>query len=382
MALINSVELKNFKSYKSQRFNFSALNIFCGVNSVGKSTAIQSVGMFLQSNFSRASSIKINGELVHIGNLDDIHSHHGRDEDELFIKITGDKFSGCWGYRSIEQRNALSDKNELSFIGDNGELAGLLDFIGTVGSFNYQFLEAERFGPRDNLPLAQHNHHENWLGTKGEFVIEVLESLILKRRIELSSKSSEGGDPRRHPRVANDYVFQNVEAWMAEISPGHRINPQKEVRANAAFNSILPKHGEETKPINIGFGYSYSLAIITALMLAGPEDIVVIENPEAHLHPRGQSYLGRLIALTALAGAQVIIETHSDHLLNGIRVAARLNDRFHSDLAKVFFISADDGKSEVEEISIGAKGELSKWPEGFFDQQANDVRILMKGQES
>lgn len=381
MTLINSLELKNFKSYKSQKLAFSTLTIFCGANSVGKSTAIQSIGMFLQSDFSRTASIKINGELVHIGNLDDIHSHHGRDEDELIIKIDGDNFSGCWGYNSAEQRISLADKNELLFIGQDDDYADLLDFFQTRGSFEYQYLEAERFGPRDNLPLAQHNHHENWLGTKGEFVIEVLESLVLKRRIELSLKSREEGDPRRHSKVANDYVFQNVEAWMAEISPGHRINPQKEARANAAFNSILPMHGEETKPVNIGFGYSYSLGIVTALMLASPGDVIVIENPEAHLHPRGQSYLGRLIALTAQAGIQVIIETHSDHIINGVRIMPRLG-RVDPSIIKIFQVQSSDTGASIEEITVNEFGQFSTWPENFFDQQVIDMDILLSGQES
>ncbi|WP_180834594.1 AAA family ATPase, partial [Vibrio parahaemolyticus] len=67
------------------------------------------------------------------------------------------------------------------------------------------------------------------------------------------------------------------------------------------------------------------LPIVLALLVTKPGGLVIIENPEAHLHPKGQSYLGRLIQRTAEAGVQVIIETHSDHLLNGIRVAARLS---------------------------------------------------------
>jgi len=74
-----------------------------------------------------------------------------------------------------------------------------------------------------------------------------------------------------------------------------------------------------------GFGLSYTLPVITALLVGTliPNSLVIIENPEAHLHPRGQTEIARLIALCAQVGTQIIIETHSDHLFDGIRIAAK-----------------------------------------------------------
>src|SRR4029078_5782856 len=93
----------------------------------------------------------------------------------------------------------------------------------------------------------------------------------------------------------------------------------------------IPKFGFERssdvasgfyRPTNVGFGLSYSLPMITVLLSAIPSSIVLLENPEAHCHPRGQSQLARLIAM-ASKRLQVIVETHSDHLMNGLRVAVR-----------------------------------------------------------
>lgn len=81
--------------------------------------------------------------------------------------------------------------------------------------------------------------------------------------------------------------------------------------------------GESYRAVNVGFGLSYVLPIVLALLVTKPGGLVIIENPEAHLHPRG-SYLGRLIALAAEAGVQVVVETHSDHIINGIRLMPRL----------------------------------------------------------
>ena len=52
-------------------------------------------------------------------------------------------------------------------------------------------------------------------------------------------------------------------------------------------------------------------------------ELIVIENPETHLHPKGQANLAKLIALVAEQGVQIIIETHSDHIINGLRVATK-----------------------------------------------------------
>lgn len=90
---------------------------------------------------------------------------------------------------------------------------------------------------------------------------------------------------------------------------------------------------ESTNALNMGFGVSYSLPIIVALLSAREGDILVLENPEAHLHPRGQRKIGELVALAAANGVQIFMETHSDHVLNGIRLSVR-NKKISSDKDK------------------------------------------------
>jgi predicted ATPase len=140
---------------------------------------------------------------------------------------------------------------------------------------------------------------------------------------------------------------------------------------------------QKYRPVNVGFGLSYALPVVASLLLAKPGGLVIIENPEAHIHPKGQSYLGRLIALCSQAGVQVIIETHSEHIINGIRVTARLSDKYCEGQYKVFFIAKDaENNTIVEDLPIGVKGDLVSWPKGFFDQQAMDIKTLIKGSEA
>lgn len=378
MLVIDKLQLENFKTYKYQNFNFSYLTVFCGNNSVGKSTAIQAIGMFLQSNILSNNSLKISGDLVYIGSVDDIHNYENRELDNLSINIQSPRFNVTWGY-GIEGgkfRDELTNKNEVPIVTRGKELTKLRNVYKR--GLNFQFLEAERYGPRDNMPLINHNYHENWLGKQGENTISVLEGLANKRNVFLSGNRKKI-DPRKHGSVKGNNVFNNIEAWMQEISPGYKIVPQVEASANVAFNSIITPSGQSTKPINVGFGYTYALSIVAALILANPGDLVVIENPEAHLHPRGQSFLGRLIALTSEAKVQVIIETHSDHLLNGIRVMSKMRSSFLPELFNLYYVSKENNETEVANIKLDDNGRLSEWPKGFFDQQSQDMYTLMTG---
>ncbi|CSA52545.1 Uncharacterized conserved protein [Vibrio cholerae] len=118
-----------------------------------------------------------------------------------------------------------------------------------------------------------------------------------------------------------------------------------------------------------------------ALLVTKPGGLVIIENPEAHLHPRGQSYLGRLIALAAEAGVQVVVETHSDHIINGIRLMPRLGKVQDKNLLFYQVINEDVGTTTVKKIIVNAQGQFSEWPDGFFDQQVLDMQVLMTGQD-
>ena len=129
------------------------------------------------------------------------------------------------------------------------------------------------------------------------------------------------------------------------------------------------------RPTSVGFGLSYTLPVVVALLAARPGSLVLVENPEAHLHPRGQMAMGDLIIRAAAAGAQVIVETHSDHVLNGIRVAVKEGRGAPDQVAIHYFqrITETRGGDErivhvVQSPRIDADGRVDSWPQGFFDQ--------------
>ncbi|EKO3407993.1 DUF3696 domain-containing protein [Vibrio fluvialis] len=370
--MIRHIKLTNFKCYKNRMFELSNLVAFCGNNSVGKSTVIQSILLMIQNEFS--SSLKLDGEFVNLGTYNEVHNLDA-DTDSLLLEVNVDGDTLSWGYGS-DQLSSVEEINEnpLPFY-DPNELAFqelIASAIKTKYKNNFNFLCAERWGPRDNYPYSNQRRSKSWLGVHGEYTAQVLADLLS------SSRALDEEDPRRHSNITSRLVFENFIEWMREISPGAFVKSDSIKHANISTNQFV-FDGHTYRAVNVGFGLSYVLPVVLSLIMARPNGLVIIENPEAHLHPRGQSYLGRLIALTALAGVQVIIETHSDHVINGIRVAARLNKTFPEGLAKIFFVTAGQGESQVVQLPVSQDGELPYWPDGFLDQQALDVKSIMLG---
>ncbi|NOX48765.1 MAG: DUF3696 domain-containing protein, partial [Chlorobi bacterium] len=110
------------------------------------------------------------------------------------------------------------------------------------------------------------------------------------------------------------------------------------------------------------------------------DKIIILENPESHIHPRGQAELGKLMALSAANGAQLFIETHSDHIINGIRVAVKEGNIKKEDINISYFdkvTTANEQFTRITDISIDDNGELSDYPKDFMDEWNNQLLKLL-----
>eukprot|EP00521_Asterionellopsis_glacialis_P002432 CAMPEP_0195248598 /NCGR_PEP_ID=MMETSP0706-20130129/1632_1 /TAXON_ID=33640 /ORGANISM="Asterionellopsis glacialis, Strain CCMP134" /LENGTH=301 /DNA_ID=CAMNT_0040300273 /DNA_START=571 /DNA_END=1473 /DNA_ORIENTATION=+ len=301
--MINEVALRNVKCFAQEVFPINKLNIFTGLNGAGKSTVIQSLLLIAQSNPEHA--ISLNGFLYDVGDYSDFLNKLSND-DGSSISISTDSQTVSWGYES----NFLSDQHENIYelpimSGDATPVEEIMNKL--------VYLSAERWGPRINVPLNKHHSNEFWLGKHGEFTIEFLHKLDLGQSspdVDASFRYMEKSDPRRHRDCDSDLVLNNINAWMTEISPNVNVNATVLKQAGIGFSEFGFSDGNKFKATNVGFGLSYALGIVTALVSAKPGSTIIIENPEAHLHPSGQSRLGQLIALTAKSGTQLFIETH------------------------------------------------------------------------
>lgn len=128
------------------------------------------------------------------------------------------------------------------------------------------------------------------------------------------------------------------------------------------------------KPVNVGFGYSYLLPIVVSGLIADPGDMLIVENPEAHLVPSAQSRIANFLARVSRTGVQVFIESHSEHILNGLRIAVKEKLLGHEETNIIFF--EGDKDYSIRKIPVIEGGKLRNWPDGFFDQAEKDFERI------
>jgi len=179
--------------------------------------------------------------------------------------------------------------------------------------------------------------------------------------------------------------LNQVEAWIGEVCPGTRI----ELTPNLDLDLISLRYSfglgnyvsNAYRATNVGFGISYTLPILVAILSSSAGSLLLVENPEAHLHPKGQAEMGGLLARAADGGVQVLVETHSDHVLNGIRLAVHAGQVSPTDVRLHYFERQERGgqvRSEVISPQIDRNGRIDQWPEGFFDEWDKSLEALLE----
>lgn len=370
--MLERLFLSNFKAFDDLELPLGDLTLLSGLNGSGKSSLLQALGLLRQSYDAgslRTGEIGLNGPLVEIGTGRDALYQNFR---ERTIGI-GLAVSGPSGPVLLDwSADVPSEADVLICQQRPDQLASTPINLFSRG---FQFLRADRITPSVTFPKSQHAvGQERFLGAHGEYTAYFL----LKFGQELTV-----APVLRHAEQANaTSLLAQVNAWMQELSPGVRVEPEAVpmtdfVRLAYTYRGEKAAYGDPLRPTNVGFGLTHVLPVVTACLAAEPRTLIVIENPEAQLHPRGQATLGRLLALTASNDVQVIVETHSDHILNGIRLVAKAGD-LDPERTKLHFFSREPGQATTYETpSLGGDGRLSFWPIGFFDQWERSLDQLL-----
>lgn len=377
--MISSISLANFKCFRDLYMPLQHFTLLAGLNGMGKSSVIQSLLILRQSFLSKAfleDRLDLAGELADLGTGQDVLLD-GAAEDLITIGLA---WSGSeavhpralfqFGYDRTADRLQFVNRSEHPWIADaSPAIAGKHQpFAG-----NFQYLCAERLGPRKFLPLVESHARRRDLGGRGEYVLHFL--------LEYGSELLVENDPRIIDNADGQALRQQVEAWLQDVSPGATLGMEPVRAADAVIGSFSFKRSGDVptmalRPTNVGFGLSYALPVIVALLASPPGALVILENPEAHMHPRGQTRLGQLAARAAAAGVQVIAETHSDHFVDGARIEVREGTLKPIDAAFHYF-ERDGAEAQVISPEIDENGILSDWPAGFFDQrEENLIRLL------
>ncbi|WP_082501300.1 DUF3696 domain-containing protein [Methylobacterium sp. Leaf88] len=370
--MIESIRLQNFKAFKDISIKFRQITLLSGLNGSGKSTTLQAFALLRQSfdnGFIFKSSLTLNGHLVDLGVGRDV-LHENNDRDEIVISLKENSSSDVLhcAVSYDQMSDVLEGKSALS----HEELSKFSLFKDY-----FQYLKADRVSPMVSYPKSHHViSTQKFLGSKGEFAPHYL----------FKFQDSEVNHAiKRHPSFsATSGLLSQINAWMQEISPGARVSVEEvdrtdTVRLAYGYGSNAGiKSSELYRPTNVGFGLSYSLPILLACLTSPPGSLVLVENPEAHLHPQGQVALGDLLARTAASGVQIIVESHSDHILNGLRIAVKNKIIDSEKLQLNFFSRALDGaQPSLVTPEVDPTGRLSKWPDGFFDQWDKSIDLIL-----
>ena len=366
--MIEEIRLESFKRFQDLTLKSGTLTVLTGSNGGGKTSILHSLLLARQmARHPDRSHVELNGvDTLELGGADAVINQKAS-SDEAAIEVR-DCEGNSWRWRfRAESSDALH-----AWVGDDNPRCYRGALAGPAPQFCY--LCADRLGPRDVLGASAVPVSELDVGPRGEFVAQVLASLgssRVKRRHWDDEDSSNGIPP--------DLLHQ-TEGWMSRIVRPTQIDA--EWFPNTSITRLRFKtpgfENDWRRAPNAGFGLSYALPIVVAALRAEGGGLLLVENPEAHLHPAGQSMIGGFLAQVAADDVQVFLETHSDHVLNGIRVAvAEGRAQLSPDQVVVHFFKDHDGQGEVHKsMELSRTGQLSDWPAGFFDQTEVDLAVL------
>ena len=429
--MLKRIKVENFKSLKCLDYKCAKLNLITGLNGAGKSSFIQ----FLRLMRECADRI---GELhfpvpkssefdVRFSDIRYCYAPHVAHLDPRFEV----SFQGCDNVEYTIKRSLIEghpdgvlmfhpEYQHMSFFGDDLEdgkefekwhervTAEEKDGASTFSKIwkGSRFVDAFRKKPCDV------NHGGTYADYLFFFDREIQafnpEGKDVEEYLYREKEQCENIKPSPKP------LIDKVNECLQWVSPGAKlIIDQKKVGEEEYYLSKV-SFGKDTangfKPQNVGFGISYILPILVTLLTARSGNILIIENPEAHLHPRGQAEIGKLIAEVVSQGVQVFVETHSDHLINGIRVAVKKGLVKPEDVNIAFFerkphdvdevtwtVETRNGLqkcvakkcegnhteiyTEVHNIKIDENGSLSENPADFMDEWNIQQMRLFSGRK-
>lgn len=324
--MFKQINLQGFKSFEYASLALCPLTILTGLNSSGKSSVIQAVRM-LAKRMAGTENCLLDG----YGDWTELKCNYS---DEVSLQAI------------VGENIIVNVSPRETFVGE--------------GSFPQVFyVSADRFGPQKSIPV----YYNFDLGSRGENIVKVIEHYA----------GEEMPACMQHPNAEGITFEYNLKAWLNIISPGVTFRSEIKKDTDMSFTWF-----DDHRAMNVGFGLSYTLTVIVALLVGAlTKAVVLIENPEAHLHPKGQTEMAKLIARCIEAGAQVIIETHSDHLFDGVRLAVKANPILSKSVIAYWFALDESRLTQVEKIHILEGGRVDNWPPSMFDQfEINAAQLL------
>ena len=386
MIMLQILKVSNFKCFENLELPITALTLLSGFYATGKTSSIQPLLLLAQSIKSTGSinKLSLNGNLIKLGTPGEVLYENSKSksiilgvktaEAEISFELNLEKRNpnrSCdidsINFLDVETNSLLklNNVNELLSV-EEKSASSLIRKLKNIIYLGISRFDYEELYPSPNeLDLVNAD-----VGTKGQYA---------------PWHFSEFGDQdipisRHHKDESAPTLRKQLIAWFDYIFPGSEANSYH-VDGTPLVKLELRNSstGEWRRPSNIGYGLSYIFPILVACLLAEKDQIIILDSPEAHIHPEGQSKMAQFLSMIAASGVQLIIETHSDHILNGVRLAAMKETIKPKDITIHFFNKIPRSEQDVAQItspSIDHQGNISDWPDGFFDQTEKDLSLL------
>lgn len=359
--MIDQLQVVNFKRFRRLSLGLGHLTVLTGLNGSGKSTVVQALLLAHQASLGDGKTVPLVGDPgLDLGQAADV-LHYDAESSAIEV-LMGQAGEYQWSFDS-----GPAGQDDMPYLQVLERPSVPPPPVGSSGSA-FTFLSAERLGPRTSHPTSPSEPDNAVVGEDGRYVAH---ALAVNPRRDVAVQ-------RRHPS-AGDVTTLGVqaEAWLSQLVGPTQLEASILPRTGLATLRIRTpgRSAEWMLPTNTGFGVSYSLPVVVAGLLAPPGALLIVDSPEAHLHPAAQSALGEFLSVVAGSGVQVIVETHSDHVLNGIRKSVAADRTLSAELVRIIFFGAD---TEPALLHINDRGGIDEWPPGFFDQIDRDLGVLTR----
>ncbi len=402
--MITELRAQNFKSWQDTgALQLAPLTGLFGANSSGKTSILQVLLMLKQtveqpSDWNKPLYFGDEGSLVNLGNFNDVIHKHKLD---LSLDI-----SVLWKSSTVADINKyirfynLNVETLLPSQGDrdrSGEISFSTNiFRGAVNNFHYETdlyrLNVEQPDLFRCYGLRTARTEIRDIFSRFEEAFENLFSQILylgPLREHPRPRYTWGGD---HPkgigqegrkavsallsgRIRHLSIDKQILSWLQRLDliDSYDLRPISDTNQDYEFLVKKYKGGPEVRLTDVGFGVSQVLPVLILCYYAPEGSILILEQPEAHLHPKVQSELADvLIDVVKNRNVQIILESHSAHLLHRLQRRIAEED-ISADQTAFYFCQINDGTSEIERLDVDEYGNIRNWPQNFFGDDLGDL---------
>ena len=407
--MIRKLRVQNFKSWEfTDELSFAPLTGFFGANSSGKTSILQVLLMLKQTveqpgDWNEPLYFGDEESLVNLGSFDDV-IHHGEDNVSLDIflswvlpqniSISGSyetdilsfdsnifgkaviEFNYWVGRHHFGMKRDGSDYKAITPLwedtaqslfrcyGIRGVLAKTKRVFSDLESaLESLFSQIYYLGPLRNYPRPRYiweGDHPVGVGQYGENAI----SALLSGRIQLLS------------------IEKQILEWLQRLDliDAYRLQPDFNTKNSYDVRVTKHKGGPEVRLTDVGFGVSQVLPVLILCYYAPEGSILILEQPEAHLHPKVQSELADvLVDVVKNRNVQIILESHSEHLLH--RLTRRIaEEEISTEDMMLYSCQINEGVSEIERLEMDEYGNISNWPQNFFGDEMGDLAAKAKAE--